>query len=142
MHVVGYANQTPTELFIRLATLFATGHLAFGCLKNSLTIPFNFLATINNRTSLFFSVNFIFSFEFFFWHFILGPGLILFSLTTVYDLYLRLAIKKRLWYSHFTTRKSPVSAWNHPFSVSFNRLYFIRPFVFNPFSFNPFQFLS
>lgn len=83
MHVVGYANQNPTELFIRLARLFATGHLAFGCLKNSLTIPFNFLATINNRKSLFFSVNFIFSFEFFFWHFILGPGLILFSLTTV-----------------------------------------------------------
>ena len=26
--------------------------------------------------------------------------------------------------------------------MSFDRLYFIRPFVFNPFSFNPFQFLS
>ena len=30
VHVVCYANPNPTELFMRLATLFVTGNLVFG----------------------------------------------------------------------------------------------------------------
>ena len=33
VHVVGYANPNPTELFRQLATLFVTGHLVFGSLS-------------------------------------------------------------------------------------------------------------
>ena len=39
MHMVGYGNPNPIQLFIGLTTLFVTGHLVFGPLSFLSTVP-------------------------------------------------------------------------------------------------------
>ena len=41
VHMVGYANPNPIQLFIGLATLFVTSHLVFGPLSFLSTVPWS-----------------------------------------------------------------------------------------------------